>query len=101
MQLNDYVKITEDSLDLNAIVGLVTDPKAGAVSTFLGVTRDNFNGKKVIKLEYEVYEPMAVKELTRIAGTIREKWNVIHIALHHRIGMFVCLCVCVFFCPLI
>lgn len=84
---SDYVKITDEPLDLNAIVALVTDPKAGSVSTFLGITRDNFNGKKVLRLEYEAYEPMAVKELNSIAAKIREKWNVIHIALYHRTGM--------------
>ena len=51
-----------------------------------GVTRDNFEGKKVIQLEYEAYKPMAEKEMQKICLDIREKWDVAHIVLHHRIG---------------
>jgi molybdopterin synthase catalytic subunit len=76
---------------------MVSDSKAGAISTFMGVTRDNFHGKKVVKLEYEAYEPMAVKELTKICDTAREKFDVFHIALYHRVGIiclpFSCFCI--------
>lgn len=41
----------------------VADPGAGAISTFSGVTRNNFHGKAVLKLEYECYTPMALKVL--------------------------------------
>ena len=45
------------------IHSLVQDDSAGAISTFVGTTRDHFAGKKVLKLEYEAYLPMALKEL--------------------------------------
>ncbi|XP_034941027.1 molybdopterin synthase catalytic subunit isoform X2 [Chelonus insularis] len=41
---------------------------------------------KVLKLEYEAYEPMALKELKNICDKIREKWDVKHIAIFHRLG---------------
>lgn len=41
----------------------VEDPAAGAISTFSGVTRNNFKSKAVIKLEYECYTAMALKKL--------------------------------------
>jgi molybdopterin synthase catalytic subunit len=40
----------------------------------------------VLKLEYEAYAPMAINELKKICDTIRKRWQVIHIALYHRIG---------------
>jgi molybdopterin synthase catalytic subunit len=52
----------------------------------LGTTRDTFKGKKVVRLEYEAYVPMAEKELAKICQDIRNKWNVVKIAIVHRIG---------------
>jgi molybdopterin synthase catalytic subunit len=62
---NDFykVEVTGNPLDINAYVSFVSSPAAGAVSTFSGVTRDNFDGKAVVRLEYEAYTPMAVKKL--------------------------------------
>ncbi len=42
-------------------VAAVQDPSAGAIATFLGVTRDSFQGKVVVQLQYEAYVPMACK----------------------------------------
>ncbi|TMW63485.1 hypothetical protein Poli38472_002426 [Pythium oligandrum] len=84
----DYVEITHDTLDHQCAVERVTHASAGAVSTFIGTTRDNFNGKKVVRLEYEGYIPMAEAELRKICTQIREKWpSVVGIALFHRLGV--------------
>ena len=56
-----YAEITPDALDLTKYTNWVSDPGAGAIATFIGVTRDNFNDKKVERLEYEAYVSMAVK----------------------------------------
>ena len=40
----------------------------------------------MIQLEYEAYKPMAEKEMQKICLDIREKWDVAHIVLYHRIG---------------
>ena len=58
-----YVLVTSDGLKLDPLVGRVTDDGAGAIATFSGVTRDTFNGKGVLRLEYEAYEPMAVRKM--------------------------------------
>ena len=52
----------------------------------LGTTRDTFKGKKVVRLEYDAYVPMAEKELAKICQDIRNKWDVVKIAIVHRIG---------------
>jgi len=79
--------VTEEKLDLNAICNEVGDPSVGAISTFIGVTRNNFENKEVMKLEYEAYKPMAEKELQKICEKVRSNWDVKHIAMYHKIGL--------------
>lgn len=67
-QDNVYVEIAGHDLDIRKYMELVADPGAGAISTFSGITRNNFQGKVVIKLEYEAYVPMALKKLKVRAG---------------------------------
>jgi len=58
----------------------------GAVVTFLGLVRNHNVGRSVRYLEYEAYEPLALKAFERIAAEIRDRWPGATLALHHRIG---------------
>jgi molybdopterin synthase catalytic subunit len=58
----------------------------GAVVTFLGLVRNHNLGRRVRYLEYEAYEPLAVKVFERIAREIGERWPNARVALHHRTG---------------
>jgi molybdopterin synthase catalytic subunit len=58
----------------------------GAVVTFLGLVRNHNVGRSVRYLEYEAYEPLALKAFERIALEIHERWPGARLALHHRIG---------------
>lgn len=83
-----WVSVTDKPLDLSAIVGLVASPAAGATSTFIGTTRDNFKGRKVVQLEYEGYVPMAVKQLRAIIAEARSRWpDLLGVAISHRLGV--------------
>ena len=83
----DLVEITQEVLDVAAISASVTHPSTGATSIFVGTTRDNFDNKQVVRLEYEAYEGMARRELVRLCGQLRHKWpGIARIALHHRLG---------------
>ena len=63
------------------------DPGAdGAVVTFLGLVRNHNLGRRVRYLEYEAYEPLALKAFERIASEIAGRWPAARLALHHRIG---------------
>lgn len=59
--------------------------------TLPGTTRDTFEDKTVVRLEYEAYEDMAYKELAKLCKEIRNKWDVIHICIMHRLG-YNCFC---------
>jgi molybdopterin synthase catalytic subunit len=58
----------------------------GAVVTFLGLVRNHNLGRSVRYLEYEAYQPLALKAFERIAGEIAERWPSARLALHHRVG---------------
>jgi len=83
----DFVCVQESPLDLQKLCDMVSAPEAGAVSSFSGNTRNTFEGKKVIRLEYEAYVPMAEKEMLKICDKIRSKWDIISVAIFHRIGV--------------
>ncbi|XP_031626998.1 molybdopterin synthase catalytic subunit [Contarinia nasturtii] len=84
----NFTKLTKEKLDINSISELVTDERCGAISLFVGTTRDNFDDKPVLSLKYEAYDKMADKMLNKICDDIREKWpDVLHIALYHRLGL--------------
>ncbi|XP_068693112.1 molybdopterin synthase catalytic subunit-like isoform X2 [Montipora capricornis] len=84
---DDTIVITPDHLHIDQVTEIVGSPSAGAVSIFVGTTRDNFEGKTVVRLEYEAYVPMARSEMRKICKQVREKWDVIKIAIFHRIGV--------------
>lgn len=84
----DFVEVVHTPLDTQRCVDLVTHASAGAVSTFIGTTRDHFDGKKVVRLEYEGYVPMAIAELRKICEQMREQWpGIVGIAMFHRLGV--------------
>ena len=58
----------------------------GAVVTFLGLVRNHNLGRRVRYLEYEAYEPLALKAFERIAREAAERWPDARLALHHRVG---------------
>lgn len=52
------VEMSEEVLDARRYAAFVEDPGCGAIVTFAGVTRDTFEGRRVVRLEYEAYVPM-------------------------------------------
>jgi MoaE-MoaD fusion protein len=79
-------RLSGESLDLGAVVAEVADERAGAIATFLGTTRVESRGRRVLELEYEAYEGMAEQVMADIAAQLRGRYNLIEIAMHHRIG---------------
>jgi len=63
---SDFVEVTAEPLSLDRCVAAVADDGAGAIATFIGVTRDTFEGKRVLRLEYEAYTPMVRPDCSRL-----------------------------------
>ena len=80
------VKISEEKINPKDSYDDVVDPGVGGTVQFLGTVRNQTKGKKVLRLEFEAYEPMAIKEMNKIAETIVAQWSATHVSIHHRIG---------------
>ena len=63
-----------------------SDGVDGAIATFLGLVRNHNQGRRVQYLEYEAYEPLALKAFARIDEEVRRRWPGARLALHHRTG---------------
>lgn len=79
-------RVVREPIDLSELVRYVTDASAGAIATFIGTTRNNNEGRKVIALDYDAYPEMAEKELRRIGDDAEKKWRIERMAIVHRIG---------------
>ncbi len=84
--MSKLIHLTQDIWDTDKIVSLVCRADLGGVRVIIGVVRDQTKGRKVLRLEYEAYEPMAVAEMKKIAYRVTEKWPQAVIAIHHRVG---------------
>jgi molybdopterin synthase catalytic subunit len=82
------VAVTSEPLDLRALTAAVSASATadGAVTTFVGLVRDHNQGRRVSYLEYEAYEPLAVKALERILDEARQAWPGARLGVHHRVG---------------
>ena len=78
--------LSDAPLSLERAAAEVASDGAGAIATFMGTTRARSRGRDVIRLEYEAYEGMAEAEMERIASALRDRHDVIDVAIHHRVG---------------
>ena len=75
-----HTRLTSEPLTLDPLVELVRDPRAGAVVTFTGVTRD------VPELEYEAYAEMAERQMAEIVSRAVQRHGLCAAAAEHRVG---------------
>ncbi len=80
------IELTYEILDPEKITAKVRRDTNGAVVTFLGTTRDNFEGKTVLTLEYEAFDEMAVKKLEEVRQEMMAEFGLEQLAISHRIG---------------
>lgn len=78
--------ITEKSIGLEDFAAAFPPEHCGGTAIFVGRVRDHDRGKKVLRLFYECYRPMAEKEIGKIINSIRSETSVDEIRILHRIG---------------
>jgi len=78
--------LTRKPIDARALVARIVAGEDGAVVNFEGVVRNNSKGRKTLYLEYECYEPMAIKTLAAIGREIAASHAIGRIAMVHRLG---------------
>lgn len=81
------LKISPEPLDIISCIESVKNPQCGGMDIFIGTIRNKTKEKKVVRLEYEAYERMALKEMKKIAEHALQQWQVENILMHHRVGV--------------
>jgi molybdopterin synthase catalytic subunit len=79
--------VTSEPVDPASVCAGLADTATGAVVTFTGVVRDNSDGRRVTALEYECYEPMAVREMEKIGDEAEALWPGVRVHGAHRVGL--------------
>ncbi len=84
--MRSEIDLVTGCIDVEGLVARAGDPAAGAVLSFVGTVRDSKQGRRVLRIEHEAYEPMARKVLERIGAEMTDRWPAVAVALVHRIG---------------
>jgi molybdopterin synthase catalytic subunit len=85
--MTTQIEISDQPLNIQSCIDWVMSPQSGGIDVFIGTVRDATKGKSVMRLEFEAYEPMALKEMQKIAEEAFEKWPVQKLLIHHRTGI--------------
>jgi len=78
--------ITNQKIDVQAWLQKLKQPADGAAVTFEGVVRDNTRGRRTLYLDYEAYEPMALKQMERLIDEAMRRFPIRQAAIVHRLG---------------
>jgi len=81
-----YFALTRAAIDIRSLVARVQTGAEGAVVTFEGTVRNNTNGRPTLCLDYDCYEPMALKTMAQIGREIAAAHAVNRVAMVHRLG---------------
>ena len=81
------IKLLESPLDIAQCIASVASDNAGGIDVFIGTVRNLTKGRRVLRLEFEAYEPMAIAEMEKIAREAEALFAVDRIAIYHRVGM--------------
>ena len=83
---NINVAISSEALSVESCYQFVLNPECGGNALFVGTVRNQNLGKEVTHLEFECYESMALKELSKIAHRAIDLFGIHKISMHHRVG---------------
>jgi molybdopterin synthase catalytic subunit len=82
----DFFELTTDPLDISSVARRVIPPECGATVTLDGYVRQFTKGRETLYLIYEAYEPMALKEMEKLANAARGQFDISHVSIVHRLG---------------
>jgi len=81
-----FVRLQRERIVPHDIVPRMERPEDGAVVIFDGMVRKQSRGRETKYLEYEAHEPMALKQMQRLAEEARQRFAIRNVALVHRLG---------------
>jgi len=79
-------RLTDEPIDVAAVIREVSDPRAGGIATFIGTTRIESRGRTVHYLDYEAYSGMAEQVMAEIAEELKRQHDLCEVAITHRVG---------------
>ncbi|MBI1955622.1 MAG: molybdenum cofactor biosynthesis protein MoaE, partial [Acidobacteria bacterium] len=79
-------RLTQQPISTQALVQELKRGEDGAVVIFEGVVRNHSGGRATLFLEYEAYEPMALRKMGEIIGEVKQRFDVDRVGLVHRLG---------------
>jgi molybdopterin converting factor subunit 1 len=82
----DLFRLTREAIPTAVLAGELKAPEDGAVVVFEGIVRNYGHGKRTRRLEYEAYEPMAIRKMQEIGQEAKEKFHIDRIGMIHRLG---------------
>ena len=82
----DFYRITREPIRTQELANELKAPQDGAVVVFEGIVRNHARGRRTLYLEYEAYEPMAVRKMEEVGCETRERFPIDHIGMIHRLG---------------
>ena len=82
----DFFELTAEPLDVGAIARRVVPETCGATVTLDGYVRRFTKERETLYLEYESYEPMALKEMEKLIGQAHEHFEIANVGIVHRLG---------------
>ena len=80
------IQLLSTPLQPQACVDFVEDDGAGGTTVFIGTVRNRTRERRVVRLEFEAYAPMAISEMHKIARQVQERWPARKVSIHHRVG---------------
>ena len=84
--VEDIYELVRTPIRAQDFLEQVKAPADGAVVCFEGIVRDNYKGRPTLYLEYEAYEPMALRKMREIGAEMRARFAIDRIAILHRLG---------------
>ncbi|UOR04597.1 molybdenum cofactor biosynthesis protein MoaE [Hymenobacter aerilatus] len=82
-----HIDLTDQPIDITNALQLAEDDGAGAVNSFIGTVRNQSTGRRVVRLDYEAYDSMALHQLRKVAEQAQEKWPMLRqVVVIHRKG---------------
>ncbi|MEQ9591649.1 MAG: molybdenum cofactor biosynthesis protein MoaE [Cyclobacteriaceae bacterium] len=81
------ISITDKPIDVQKVIEAANSLEAGAVNAFIGTVRDNAKKKRVVRLEYEAYNAMAIAEIQKVVDEACAKWSLMGWSIAHRVGI--------------
>jgi MoaE-MoaD fusion protein len=81
-----HASIVREKIDTQAVLDRIKRPEDGAAVVFDGVVRNNTRRRRTLYLDYEAYEPMAVRKMEELAEQALHQFPVRDVAIVHRLG---------------